>query len=1038
MRPGLAAPALLLTLAALPAPPARAESCRPLADRSAIVQQPADPAHPPLVLVIAGDTQLQSQHGGQHRFLTGVLEDRVVNVSIRPPAVGLLGPAALYVLLDRALSDTTPQAPTPRDRAQPDERKNTPVGPKPSPAFEKPLDATRTPDALLYLGDGANNGCEDEVDQLLATLRAVRRKHQVPAFVTAGNHDYLGNGNTNDPDARSNLCDGGRPNPDGTPREESNRALTRAEVLERYDAFNRESLMSCAYQQDTPADGTNPCAGKGADTTPERGAWTYTSHRPSCVDKATAHPMDAQPGCQMAAVIGWDPGWRTRSAAERGSADRVRIALVDTSDYADASLFPPDWMRGTAAGVSAAQMAWLRGEMRGRLDPKATVHRILASHYPLDDDTAEMLGCAETSNCRTTRLSAHTHRTEPCQTGADELILNVGSTTDDHPQVARVRVDGVGRGAWDPYFLYPGLVEGWRDPDPGKAWEEEFAGQQCLALIEGLRRAPMPPWRIRAVAGRSSGLSIYGLNRSYRDLTWTAEDRSAAHQNLTSLIDWWYAERPGTITEGEPLRLLYQVDRLSAPAGSPDAAPDLSDRERQRVHDMVTRNASTGTPGPSHGGARWPLDDLVACLAHSAAINEASGHRPDVAFTQPIDDYTLLLRPALDIRIGRMRDAETSPGGKPAFVGTLDTRFEWRRNSAVHLGLRAVRSGRQSADAWDADIDRFIGQTGQDRPEWSWRLSAGRMGLELGRGTVLDLRDWRLSPPRFDGIDASARVGAFGVRVGFFEGGAGQAPLSIGRHGLALASVEWCPRPQSAPVDPLGLRAPVGLSAHCAADRGLAAGVGLDVIGLWTDDEDDPRGLVDYGPRLTLELGSGTPGRPYLRLDADGHLQLDHGPEGGIVAADVDYAFQWGGELSSVLPVGALGLRVAGRHESLTGAAGDYAPFQLLYGRRHLRFGGSDALGDPRRFTDATLHVWGGALDLLLPREFLSIRDGRIGVSYDHMVDVGFDAALSAELKFHTQRASLIYGWHRLEDAAAAGASEQEGQSLLLVIGGSM
>jgi 3',5'-cyclic AMP phosphodiesterase CpdA len=47
-------------------------------------------------------------------------------------------------------------------------------------------------DVILYLGDGANSGGENEIEALFAALEDHRRKSQIPIFMVIGNHDYLG------------------------------------------------------------------------------------------------------------------------------------------------------------------------------------------------------------------------------------------------------------------------------------------------------------------------------------------------------------------------------------------------------------------------------------------------------------------------------------------------------------------------------------------------------------------------------------------------------------------------------------------------------------------------------------------------------------------------------------------------------------------------------------------------------------------------------------------------------------------------------
>lgn len=95
--------------------------------------------------------------------------DSVVNVEIGPPARGFLAPGMLAYFLDQLVYD-------------------------------------RRVDLILFLGNAANNGCEDELRRSFEILRDYRERRNIPIFFVIGNHDYLGAGYTPDTARRSIYC----------------------------------------------------------------------------------------------------------------------------------------------------------------------------------------------------------------------------------------------------------------------------------------------------------------------------------------------------------------------------------------------------------------------------------------------------------------------------------------------------------------------------------------------------------------------------------------------------------------------------------------------------------------------------------------------------------------------------------------------------------------------------------------------------------------------------------------------------------------
>lgn len=285
----------------------------------------------------------------------------------------------------------------------------------------------RQPDVVLYLGDGANSGCLDELDAFFGALGDERARSAVPVFFVVGNHDYLATGNQASPDQRALAC-GGKPHVD------------KAALVARAAAFNRESAalaqsagVVTGYVDSLPAVTTE--AGRGCRS-----------------DEAAQHAN----GCFYAAVLAFDKHGRTGD-----------LVLVDTSDYRDLGFNPavpggPTWMefRGLRGGVSykaGGQNAWILGALGST--PKD--RRFFASHYPTADLNWKNLPSGRLGDLLATHgsnvwLSAHTHEKNPQAparrglyytgfggTGGRSPLfdeINVGSTTDYQAHGAIIEV----------------------------------------------------------------------------------------------------------------------------------------------------------------------------------------------------------------------------------------------------------------------------------------------------------------------------------------------------------------------------------------------------------------------------------------------------------------------------------------------------------------------------------------------------------------------------------------------------------------------
>jgi hypothetical protein len=150
---------LVLLMAAALGLPALAHAAAP--------RPTADPDFP--IIGVAADSQITTTQGGYLAGLRDKAADRWVETAIRPLALELLAAPVLDYFLCRLTNV----------------------------------------DVILYLGDAANSGCEDELRQLFEVLERRRTNNclgWVPVFYVIGNHDYLGLGTTPDPSTRQTVC----------------------------------------------------------------------------------------------------------------------------------------------------------------------------------------------------------------------------------------------------------------------------------------------------------------------------------------------------------------------------------------------------------------------------------------------------------------------------------------------------------------------------------------------------------------------------------------------------------------------------------------------------------------------------------------------------------------------------------------------------------------------------------------------------------------------------------------------------------------
>lgn len=273
------------------------------------------------------------------------------------------------------------------------------------------------PDVVLYLGDGANSGCKDELDNFFEVLKKTRAYWNIPIFFVIGNHDYLATGNQTGRKQRELACGSGGRGYD-----------TKQEIVLRTAEFNRASWQSFAKE-------------KGLFTSYDDSLDAMKADESGC--NVVEEDQDSH-GCFYSAVFSYVRGDHSGT-----------FVLLDTSDYRDLKRLPERrWfgpvanLRGLHGGVSyqaGGQNKWIDTHLPSDI---RSGQLFVASHYPSTalSDYSDRLGDLLVGT-RNIWLSGHTHESNPA-TGIRSRSfvnghykeINVGSTTDHRAHAAIVKV----------------------------------------------------------------------------------------------------------------------------------------------------------------------------------------------------------------------------------------------------------------------------------------------------------------------------------------------------------------------------------------------------------------------------------------------------------------------------------------------------------------------------------------------------------------------------------------------------------------------
>lgn len=160
----------------------------------------------PIKIGILADSQLTTSREtfspSDLQNFRGPKDDEFKDVSLRPPALEYLSRVLLEYFLQRLVEENV--------------------------------------DLILYLGDAANSGCQDELAGAFASLARIRddEEHPIPTYFLIGNHDYLTTGNQTKMALRRELCDR---TINGEWPEHRNKPVTKQELISMVHAHNKRS-----------------------------------------------------------------------------------------------------------------------------------------------------------------------------------------------------------------------------------------------------------------------------------------------------------------------------------------------------------------------------------------------------------------------------------------------------------------------------------------------------------------------------------------------------------------------------------------------------------------------------------------------------------------------------------------------------------------------------------------------------------------------------------------------------------------------------
>lgn len=468
--------------------------------------------HPTLALDnlkigLLADSQIQTDKSSRWvPLLSGKIEDVVVPVALRPPALNLYSKDLLEHFLDQLVEAKV--------------------------------------NLILYLGDAANNGCKDEIDTVMSILENARKAHEIPIFFVLGNHDYLGGGNTPYMPDRQKLCDSSRPEFG----KDLNRPLSKYELILRIHDFNKASGMMLAdWKYEDNLDNDNHHFGSGELFR----RCVNSASEPD--EKADMRHQHRKPGCYLAGKV-FNPKLK------------LELLLLDTSDYADKRItYYMESIKkgffGISGWVSTESVPGVDSQLDALINLKEKAPpaaRIIVSHYPVRELAPVFRAVSLFSKLPRQLvplfypapllgnywLSGHTHH--PPKIAQEDLpakvfggsdasvihMLNIGSTSDSKKDKGKIA---------DPHAvvatILKGDYEGVVNPIEidRKIDTSQLACEEIIHLLKEQPAVGFPNYY--PVSDRVAGRAMFGVCTNYRQPDWKNTDSIHAIKNLELFVE---------------------------------------------------------------------------------------------------------------------------------------------------------------------------------------------------------------------------------------------------------------------------------------------------------------------------------------------------------------------------------------------------------------------------------------------------------------------------------------------------------------------
>lgn len=498
----------------------------------------------PIRIGLLADSQITSQDRTPGCVYGSKSLDKTFEYTIRPPALEYLAKDMLRIALDKLSEE--------------DEKR-------------------KKVDVILYLGDGANSGGADEVNDLFTILADYRTKPpNTPIFMVIGNHDYLGAGNTPNKGERLLLVNDLRAGK--KPPTSYNRPLTKYEVLKKISDFNKQSAClttkfkyednSCSLSKKLDHDTGLYLAGHLKYTV--QGEKDIEIFLADTSDYSDTPPI-SEPKTEVFKELGLPLGLEIEFYGLQGSISskdkpdksklsqinyfKEKLALPSPGFRFIASHYHPDNLdRKRLTGVTPEHL-WYESENFGH-GIIETFLGIFGAHFP-----NRYLKSWLAKSGRNYWLSAHTHREtmmRPNQgkvhvggilevlTDASFRSVNIGSTTDYRAHVAVIEPLKRNETDNDIYVRKVDNSVQFREI-PLFDNNKPFLKTICEAIGEyGINHCNDPnfrdlfkKWRKRKkiINPDYIGMTILGLNKEYQEDYWLPKHTTASKDHLLEFID---------------------------------------------------------------------------------------------------------------------------------------------------------------------------------------------------------------------------------------------------------------------------------------------------------------------------------------------------------------------------------------------------------------------------------------------------------------------------------------------------------------------